>query len=228
MILGPCPSRPSTAAPAPVTVHWVVGGRWQPYSRGGAVLPLRRAEVGGGHRRRPGAEAPVQRHGRQGQGLPHGGAGPVQPQEGDLEPPGGEGGADALVEQVPGEEQVQGGGVQPRLVQGGGEGLALHGGLRPLPGGLPKGVVPTDGVKGAPQGPLPLLFARHVGVAGDDRGMLQGHRLPPQLFCCHGALSSPVKISVPTVPGRGRNMRRRGEEGDFPPRALHRGAFPVR
>ena len=31
---GPPSPAPRIAAPAPVTVHWAVGGRWQPYSRG--------------------------------------------------------------------------------------------------------------------------------------------------------------------------------------------------
>ena len=31
---GPGPRRPSTTAPAAVAVHWAVGGRWPPYSRG--------------------------------------------------------------------------------------------------------------------------------------------------------------------------------------------------
>ena len=31
---GPSPPRWRMTAPAPVTVHWAVGVRWQPYSRG--------------------------------------------------------------------------------------------------------------------------------------------------------------------------------------------------
>ena len=32
--LGPAPPEEIISAPQPVTVHWEVGGRWPPYSRG--------------------------------------------------------------------------------------------------------------------------------------------------------------------------------------------------
>ena len=47
----------------------------------GAVLPLRRAEVGGGHSRRVFPKSTVQQQSGQGQALRHGGAGAVQPAE---------------------------------------------------------------------------------------------------------------------------------------------------
>ena len=72
------------------------GGGGGPLGGGGAltavghrhpVLPLGGAEVGAGHGGRPAGEAPVDEEGRQGQRLPHGGAGAVQPIEGDAELP---------------------------------------------------------------------------------------------------------------------------------------------
>ena len=142
------------------------GGALAAILQGGAVLPLRRAEVGGGGHCRPLPKASVQSYGGQGQPLPHGGAGPVQAKEGHLLFPGGEGGADALIQKVAGKEPVQGRGCLAHLVQGQGEGLLLHGALRLLPGGLAEGVVPVDIVEGFGQGALPLLLARHVGPGG--------------------------------------------------------------
>ena len=70
------------------------------------VLPLGGAEVGTGDGGSPAGEAAVDEHGRQGQRLAHGGAGAVQAVEGDAEVPQAEGGADALVQQVPGADIV--------------------------------------------------------------------------------------------------------------------------
>ena len=162
------------------------GGALASVLQGGAVLPLRRTEVGGDHHRRPLPEAAVQGHGGQGQTLPHGGAGPVEPEKGDVLPPGGEGGADALVEQVAGKEPVHGGGSLAGLVQRQGEGLLLHGALRLLPGGLPKGVIRADEVEGAGQRALPFLLAHYIGVSGQGGRVGKGHRLTAQFFCCHG------------------------------------------
>lgn len=47
---GPGPSSPRISAPAPVTVHWLVGVRTLPYSSREAELPLRRTEMRAGQR----------------------------------------------------------------------------------------------------------------------------------------------------------------------------------
>ena len=67
----------------------------------------RRAEVGGGHGGGLFREAAINGHGRQGEGFPHGGAGSVEPVKGHAEFPQTEGGTDALVQQVPGENIIQ-------------------------------------------------------------------------------------------------------------------------
>src|SRR5699024_1936361 len=66
----------------------------------GAVLPLGGTEVGGGHSGGVVAPTPGEEQGGQRQALPHGGAGPIEAQIGIPRPPGGKGGADALVEKV--------------------------------------------------------------------------------------------------------------------------------
>ena len=72
------------------------------------------------------------------------------------------------------------------LVQRQGEGLLLHGALRLLPGGLPKGVIRADEVEGAGQRALPFLLAHYIGVSGQGGRVCKGHRLTAQFFCCHG------------------------------------------
>ena len=146
--------------------------------------------MGGGHGRRPHPEAAVQQHGRQRQTLRHGGAGPVQPEKGHVLSPDGKAGADALIEQVPCQQIVQGGHADAGLVQGSGQSQLLHGALRLLPAPLPEGVVLADVVKGGGQGTLPLLLTNHAGAA-DHRGrMLQDRGMAAQLFVCHKLTSS--------------------------------------
>ena len=67
-----------------------------------------------------------------------------------------------------------------------GEGLLLHGALRLLPGGLPKGVIRADEVEGAGQRALTLLLSYHVGVTGEGRGTGQGDCLAACFFCRQG------------------------------------------
>ena len=86
------------------------GGALAAVLQGCAVLPLGGAEMRGHHHRCPLPEAAVQRHGGQSQPFPHGGAGPIQAEEGEVLFPGGVGGADALVEEVAGKQPVQIGG----------------------------------------------------------------------------------------------------------------------
>ena len=141
--------------------------------------------MGGGHGGRQGAEPPVQQHGRQREGLGHGGAGPIQAEKGDVGPPDGKSGADALVEQVPGQDIIQTGGGLSRLLQGGGQGQTLHGALGLLPAGLAEGVIRADLVKGGGQRPLALFFSHHAGKAGDGRRARQSHGLLAPSFAVH-------------------------------------------
>ena len=116
------------------------------------------------------APASGEEQGGQGQALPHGGAGPIEAQIGHPRPPGGKGGADALVQQVPRQEKVQLLGLQLGPFQRRLQGHLLHGGLRHLPAGLLEGVVFTGVVKKAAQGALFLLAASGAAVAHDDGG----------------------------------------------------------
>ena len=86
--------------PAPVTVPLGGGGALAAVLQGRAVLPFGGAEMGGGHGGGVGGETAVQQQGGQRQALRHSGTGAIQPEEGDVLPPDGEAGANALVEQV--------------------------------------------------------------------------------------------------------------------------------
>ena len=152
------------------------------------VLPLSGAEMAGGHGRQPLGESPRNEQGPQGQGFPHGGAGPVEPVKGDVEIPQAEGRADALVEQVPRQHVVQLSRREAPLLQRPAEGDLLHRALRLLPGLLSEKAVLAEIVKISGQGTFPLLLAAHGGVGEDDRRFFQGHRLPPQSFL-HGLAS---------------------------------------
>ena len=99
----------------------------------GTVAGVQVASGGG----QPG-EAAVDQQGGQHQGLPHGGAGPVQAKKRDVEAPQAKGGADALVQQIPGQDVIQVLGHQPALFQSPLQHPLLHGGLRLLPGVLPE------------------------------------------------------------------------------------------
>ena len=187
----PVPLVPQDAAP---------GGGGGPLGRGSplaavghrhAVLPLGSAVVGAGHAgRRPGVTAGEQQA-PQGQALPHGGAGPVQAEKRNLKVPQSEGGADALVQQVPGQDVVQFRRGQPALFQGPGQGLLLHGGLRLLPGVLSEEGIRAQQVKMPRQGAVGLEFSADVGVGHHAGGPQQGHRLPAQAFGRHKITSCP-------------------------------------
>ena len=99
--------------------------------------------------------------------------------------PGGEGGADTLVQQVPGEQPVQLSLSRTSLFQGQGQGLLLHGPLRLFPGGFAEGVIHVDIVEAGGQRSLPLLFPHHIGEGEQGGGTGQRHGLPAQLFCGH-------------------------------------------
>ncbi|MPM74321.1 hypothetical protein SDC9_121308 [bioreactor metagenome] len=131
-----------------------------------AVLPLGRAEMGGGEGRRPFAKAAVQHHGGQRQGLGHGAARAVKPEKGHVLRPGRISRANALIQKIPGKQIVQHRGGLLCLVQGGDERLLLHSGFRFFPAGLTEGVVAGDIIKKGRQRAFALFFAHHVGKAG--------------------------------------------------------------
>ena len=168
--------------PEAVAVHWAVGVRW---------LPLGGAEMGAGHAgRHPGVAAGDQQA-AQGQTLPHGGAGPVQAKKRDVEAPQAKGGADALVQQIPGQDVIQILGHQPALFQGPLQHPLLHGGLRLLPGVLSEKGVRAQLVKVLRQGTVSLELAADVGVGHHAGGLRQPHRLAAQAFGRHKITSCP-------------------------------------
>ena len=87
-------------------------------AQGVAVLPLRRGKMGGGQRRRPVGVAPIDGGSGQQQPLGHGRAGSVEPQGREARAPQAERRADALVEQIPGEDDAQVFFLQAALFQG--------------------------------------------------------------------------------------------------------------
>ena len=133
--------------------------------------------MGGGHGGRHAGKASVDEHGGDAQSLPHGGAGPVEPQEGDLCLPQAESAADALVQKVSGADVVQLAGGEAAPLQGLVQGLLLHGGLRLFPGLLPKEGVLVQKIKAAPQGPLLLEFPAHAGVGQHAGRVTERHGL---------------------------------------------------
>ncbi|MPM86015.1 hypothetical protein SDC9_133098 [bioreactor metagenome] len=103
-----------------------------------SVLPFCRAVVGGGDGGGLFRKAPVDGHGRQRQRFPHGGAGAVESEKGNVEVPQAKRGSDALIQKVPRKNIIQIAGVQLRLIQGGLHHLLLHAGLGLFPGFFPE------------------------------------------------------------------------------------------
>ena len=137
---------------------------------GGGILAVPAAEEKGG----------------QGQALSHGGAGPVQAKVGDGGRPGGKGGADALVQQVAGQQNVQVGGVEPRPFEGGVQRQLLHLRLRLFPALFSEGVVLACVVKMAAQGSSTLFVAGGGAVADDDGRTARPEGLAAQFGVFHG------------------------------------------
>ena len=96
----------------------------------------------------------------------------------------GKGGADALVQQIAGEYEVQPGGGHLCLVAAEGEALLQHMALRLLPGLLPKVGILRDEVKAVFQRPLSLFFTHHAG-GGDDGYRRRQFQRPPADFLRH-------------------------------------------
>ena len=149
------------------------------------ILPLRRAEVGGGLGRGDAGEAAGHRHGCQRQALTHGGAGAVHPVEGDVEVPQGEGGADVLVQEIAGKDAVHVLRRQTALSQGAAQGQGLHLRLPLLPCLFAEeGVVIRD-VNGAAQRALTLQPSGYTGPAHHARRVREPAGLAAQSFDVH-------------------------------------------
>ncbi|MPN12076.1 hypothetical protein SDC9_159386 [bioreactor metagenome] len=147
--------------------------------------------MGGRHRRGPGAEAPVQRHGGGSQPLPHGGAGAVQPKKWDILPAHGEGGGDTLIEQITRVDIIQNRRGLTGLFQRGLQRLLLHGAFRLLPAFFSKGVIGSNYVEERGQRPFALLFTHNAGIARDYRRIGKGHGLAALFLIFHdGSLPS--------------------------------------
>lgn len=146
------------------------------------VLPLRRAEMGAGDGGSQPSKAAVNEQRRQGQALPHGGAGAVQPVKRNFEIPQTEGRADALVQQIPRQHIIQILRPQTALFHGLLQGKLLHGGLSLLPAFLPEVGVLIQLVEIGGQGSSGLLLAPNVGKGHHAHRLLQAHGLPSQSF----------------------------------------------
>ena len=104
------------------------------------------------------------------QALGHCRAGTVQSQIGDLAVLHGKGAADALVEQIPGEDHVEGGARYLRLGTAELEALLEHMALGLLPARFAEGRVLGDIVEALAQRALSLLAADDAGEAQHRRG----------------------------------------------------------
>ena len=128
-------------------------------------------------------KAASHRHGCQQKALCHGGAGTVQPQMGDAGVSQGEGGADTLVQKVPGENQINVSGAQAGLVQQLVQGQLLHLLLRLLPGPFP--ALRASDVEAVAEGTLGLLFTAHSGPICKIDRLLWPECVTAKLVSCH-------------------------------------------
>ena len=124
----------------------------------------------------------VDKQSRQGQAFAHGGTGTIEAIKGDFEVPKAKGGADALVQQVSGQDAVHLLGGNASLFHCPAQGELLHGGFPLLPAFLPEVGVLIQLIEIAGQRALGLLFTADVGVGQDTHRAPQPHGLPPQAF----------------------------------------------
>ena len=147
--------------------------------------------MGGGDGGSPLPKPPFDEQGGQGHGFRHGGAGPVQPDEGDAQLPQAVGGAGALVQQVPGKNHLEVLGGKLPLFQRDADGLLLEAALRLLPGLLPQGTVLPQSVKGGGQGAFALLLGTHRPIGDHRRGGIQKQGI--SFPCCHSSPSPKMR-----------------------------------
>ena len=175
--------RPAPPPPrrSPSTGRWGCAGRRTPAGCGTAAPRSRSGRRP--WRRTTSPKPPSSMHGGQRAGSPPWWSRPRRDRRrGCPAPRTAKGGGDALVQKVPGEDIVQRGGGLLGLVQGVLQRHFLHGALGLFKAGLAKGVVLIDEVKRGGQRPFPLLFAHHVGVAGDGGRGCKGHGLACPVF----------------------------------------------
>lgn len=146
-------------------------------AQGEPVLPLRGGKMGGGLGHHLIRKTAAHHHGSDEQTLRHGGAGTVKPQMGDAGIAQAEGGADALVQKIPGQDQVEillfHSGLFSQFFQR----HLLHFFLCLFPGLLAEIRVLRCDVKCVGQRTLRLLLACHAGPVLDHRQLRQGKAL---------------------------------------------------
>ena len=153
------------------------GGTLVAVEHGHTVLTLGGTEMGAGHGGHDGGKAAVDEQCRQGQALAHGGAGAVESVEGDFEVPKAKGGADALVQQVSGQDAVHLLGGNASLFHCPAQGELLHGGFALFPAFLAEVSVGIQLVEISGQGTSGLLLTADIGEGQDADRVGKRHRL---------------------------------------------------
>ena len=154
-------------------------------TQGKTVLPLRGSKVRGGHGHHLIRKSTAHGHRCKQQTFRHGGAGTVKSQMGNSGISQGEGGADALIQQIPGEYQIHFLWSQLRFLQKLSQRLLLHMFFGLLPGFLAKIGIPAFEVKGIGKGAFRLPLSRHTGPMRDDRRIAEGKTLSASFVICH-------------------------------------------
>jgi hypothetical protein len=104
---------------------------------------------------------------------------------GDTGVPQRKGGADALIQQVPGAHQIDVPGLQPGLLQQLVQGKLLHFLFRLLPGLFTEFRIHAFDIEAVAQGTLGLLFACHTGPLGDIHRLARPEGVTAKLVLCH-------------------------------------------
>ena len=104
---------------------------------------------------------------------------------GDTGVPQRKGGADALIQQVPGADQIDVPGLQPGLLQQLVQGKLLHFLFRLLPGLFTEFRIHAFDIEAVAQGPLGFLFACHTGPLGDIYRLARPEGVTAKLVLCH-------------------------------------------
>ena len=141
--------------------------------------------MAGGHGHRPVGIPAAHRHGSQQKALGHGGAGSVEPQVGDPAVAQGKGGADALIQQIPGAHQIDISGIQPGFLQQLVQCKLLHFLFRLLPGLFAEFRIHAFDIEAVAQGPLGLLLSGHRGPGGDIYRRSRPEGVTAKLVLCH-------------------------------------------
>lgn len=196
----------------PVAEHGAAGGRRGPLRRRGALaavlerraeLPLRRAEVRGGHGAGVVCRAALHRDRSHQQRLRHRGARAVLPEKGDVHLAQAEGARDALVQQVAGEDHTDVAFFEPGLADRERGRLRLQHAFRLFPALLREVGVEEGLVEVARERALGLLFAADRRVPENPRAALKENRIFAEPF--HEALTLSCKICAVSSPETARS-----------------------